>query len=977
MNRSLWLLLCLELGCVSAKAIEYDLDLPKQFIQTYDLTKRDTHEYNPYTLRKTRESFLQLEQSLRTAGFALEGRFGIFGYQEEAIPPYTTNWERIAIEDEVIVKANGGFSQPTKNVFGFMTGFLLKDAQWMQNSWFGDQQPQIKHVLARPIDIFNDSSLIFQKHAFGVDYDLLIAKRDNIERLLYTRNLKAVLAELIDFWQIMQERSTKTGSDEAVASQDMLFSIDYARALMDGSAEVKKFFLGPDITYPIEVLSCQKAEATVHAQDFIKKMDQELVSCNDANTVYIFCSFVDGVGKSTLLNNIRNWSKYKDSFDQYERCDNSSSQEATLFQLKDKVFIADLPAQISHFVIKPDGFVYADIHTVKGINPELVAELEEYASKNKQQLTDNFEKLKTKIIAENKALYETTNPNKQFAHNCLLLESESAWIPFKHAKQYFLFDKQNPKQLRMLVPIANAHSTGLKVIEPQQMLFSKGLSLPMRYEAFVQDLIYKLKQAHIERVIFVDFLSMYPRSSRENIRLNFILQYLKKVFSSRYSVAHSFYQPRIHDAQETCYLLTHHLDDAIEALVLETALRWALDLLLAKVTSDKLGNITGLSLEQNLKELSSYLLEHYGKELYSYAYERLEPEQATYYAHYQLDRIYQTIVNFSAVPVIELSKILVGLFSQRTNHPYFTNGWSNLMARAVAEPTPDIPLPAKAQLENGTAVDIVSCIPNTCKDEVALRRFVRNVRAQWYAALSNLLAGIYTDDYFEFEAIAQPVPPLVVHTYNGFLYGLQKSLPLIDMKAISFKNSAGLAIPGKFNVVGKARSWGLFEKLPHYLDWNPINTNTGLFSYSYQESGKKNVISRLVQKFRQWTMQAGKPNMVLPTQSLHSMLSETDNLAAFQAEFKSKTYETIKADDPRIPSLQLWVRMIATLDMVLKDPEAKIIVRKGNREDFVAAIHLLELITLPYYFGIKAEGPLFDDYSAVEPVISWQIINHR
>jgi len=55
---------------------------------------------------------------------------------------------------------------------------------------------------------------------------------------------------------------------------------------------------------------------------------------------------------------------------------------------------------------------------------------------------------------------------------------------------------------------------------------------------------------------------------------------------------------------------------------------------------------------------------------------------------------------------------------------------------------------------------------------------------------------------------------------------------------------------------------------------------------------------------------------------------------------------------------KLFIRLIATLEMVLKDPDSDIIVRYGNREDFKAAVKLLETVTLPTYLGIIFPKPL-------------------
>ena len=68
------------------------------------------------------------------------------------------------------------------------------------------------------------------------------------------------------------------------------------------------------------------------------------------------------------------------------------------------------------------------------------------------------------------------------------------------------------------------------------------------------------------------------------------------------------------------------------------------------------------------------------------------------------------------------------------------------------------------------------------------------------------------------------------------------------------------------------------------------------------------------------------------------------------------------------------MQALATLEMIIKDPEADIVVRKGNRDDFIAALKLFERVTLPKYFHIIFPKPLFDDYSKVEPCVSWDLL---
>ena len=75
-------------------------------------------------------------------------------------------------------------------------------------------------------------------------------------------------------------------------------------------------------------------------------------------------------------------------------------------------------------------------------------------------------------------------------------------------------------------------------------------------------------------------------------------------------------------------------------------------------------------------------------------------------------------------------------------------------------------------------------------------------------------------------------------------------------------------------------------------------------------------------------------------------------------------------------STQLLIRLLATLDMIVKDPDQDVVIRFGNRKDFKAALKLYEKITLPRYLRISYEDNLFDNYEHVEPYPSWEYRFH-
>ena len=96
-----------------------------------------------------------------------------------------------------------------------------------------------------------------------------------------------------------------------------------------------------------------------------------------------------------------------------------------------------------------------------------------------------------------------------------------------------------------------------------------------------------------------------------------------------------------------------------------------------------------------------------------------------------------------------------------------------------------------------------------------------------------------------------------------------------------------------------------------------------------------------------------------------------------QMTLKMGIEEALKAKlpevkDEHLPALRLWARLIVTLDMILRDPNQDVIIRKDKKEDFIAAIRLLEKVTLPLFYGIQLHKNLFENYEEVEPIIGWE-----
>lgn len=961
-------------------------DFCSSFINSYDLSGRYTHEYHPFILDRAKESFLKLQDDLKANGYEIKGHEIILGYQEDAIVPYQTQWNRVLINDEAIVKKHAGLCSPVKNLFGFVTGFLLKDSQWLYNRWHPLSEPKIEHVIANQIELFNDYSVVFQKHAFGKDFDYFIKVRNSLERSIYKDDIKAVLRDLINFWTSIYEQFSRSGSNEVIATQDLVFSVDYAKALLDDSVDIKKVFLGPDITYPIEILAFQKQRATANAQKFVQQFVNRIEPIDGENTAYFFCSYVDGVGKSTLLNNIKNYQLYGFALDKYARCDNSSSQYAEIYGLKAGVFLVDMPAQMSHFVAKPDGYVFADVDTVKDLKRDFCDQAVKYFYKNQKNLIDAFGEIKKNIKAQDPKLYESDNPLEQYAHNCILLNKNSIdtnhtkWIPFKFEDRFLLFNSNDRKSLKILTPIAETHSKGLKEVVPEMMLFSKGVSFPKPYKEFLTDLNKKLADANIKKVVFVDFLSMYPRSSRENVRLNFIMQYLTKIFKSNsslsFDIENTMYQHSVYPEQEIFYKLSNIFDKVRDNFVFETALRWALYELTNSDYALQIDNPAVL--EDAFYDIIYKFIDQHGSEVQNIAIKKLESEQKLYSEKYLFDKVYENIVRFKFEPLIDFSDLLIKLFKSGVENETLNFLWDNLDSDIKEIDN----FNQVATLNSDEKMEIKYKVHISSKERDKIDEIIKMIRAQWYATLENILHGVLNDEgKLVISRIAQNVPPLILKRVDDYVYVLQKRLPLLDTSAKAVPKNEKPKASIRYHLLdsqGKKKRWGLFDDVPYCLDWENIGTFFGIYAFGYFPfKSPKDVVTKAVENYKLLCVKNNHDNWGIPISDLYEQIfTDQDIKQIKKVGLKKEELTLLNESDPRLPSIRLWSRIIATFDMIAKDFNSEILIRKGNKEDFIATLKFLE-ITLAKYYALDFDFNLFDDYESQTPVLSWDLITAK
>jgi len=246
------------------------------------------------------------------------------------------------------------------------------------------------------------------------------------------------------------------------------------------------------------------------------------------------------------------------------------------------------------------------------------------------------------------------------------------------------------------------------------------------------------------------------------------------------------------------------------------------------------------------------------------------------------------------------------------------------------------------------------------------------------------------------------VPVFVKYALDGNIYSVQKVFGEWD-ENVPAKLKTNLVL---FNLGSwKANCFVRYNNLPYRFDWESQNTRLGIYAFdcTYNQKDGKNIYSSIVNSLLYDARREKSPDVVVTTSELCARLkknvwwqyeferllknakkngyykSETavnpkpqKNAAVKQSVFSSWVQNVRLGTEEMSHSARLMIRMMATLEMFLKDPEADIAVRMGSKKDFAAALNLYEKITLPRYFGVVFEQPLFVDYESVEPFPSWE-----
>lgn len=911
-------------------------DFITSFINNYgfEYSARNTHEYHPFILAKTRDSFKELEEYLARQSFQVQERMVICGFQGDAIPSYYTFDDCHAIHDEKSQKDATGLPLVSENLFGYMTGFLLKDIAFDNTA---NNQGLFRFITGKQIGLFDPQADLFHRHAFGDAYAIMHYCKKAIKKALLQQDAQALLSVLYQFWRYIYTHDTYDGQRKAIATQDILFSLYYAQHLINSQARIANFFIGSDITYPIEVLRCQNSDVTLAAQNFLPILIDALVPKQNQPTAYIFCSFVDGVGKSTLTGNIKNWMSYGSDFAKYQRVDNSSSQQASLFSLKDNVWLVDLPAQVSHFTLKPDGFVYVDIDTVPEISMQERQEIQRYVADNSLRLVQAFDALLATVASAPDMFHESDSMETCYAKQCVLMGNtqQVRFVAFSWNGASYLVDRTMPNSIKLLQPLDGVHSYGLKELNPEQMIFSKGVTAPCSYETFLNDLREKLHAVGVKNIVFVDFISMYPRTSRENIRVNYLMQELKQLFGTEYQQEYSLYTAFIHP-QEVYGLLHNHRKELQKSLVQETIVRY----LLYRFFEDGLlsGSVDCATVHTLLKQHYQEMMKQYGKRIEQYVNSKMIVEHDSLSKQYAYDKNFQAIVSFDVHYLIAYSLFMQRLCTQQVKDPYLNALWAS-------------------PYDNESYEQIYSFDP-VCKDATMLGQVIRFIRVHWYQTIMNLL---FMDNEWRLKRKPLCVAPvIVVQSQSGMIQIMRKRLHCLTAfdATVSLPSEAQMQFWSQFPV-----QWVLFDGKLHPLDNQAQRTDFGIYCYGMNSAGDK-LLSKTIQELKE------HPHCFVSSSHLAVVLQKNRLFGAIVKEEKQARQASLQFDfcGAKEPT-QLALRALATLEMIAPDPQADCMVRAGNKGDFVACLRLLEHLTLKIHGSNDSKTPIFSSYESVIPVI--------
>jgi hypothetical protein len=971
-----FLFLCMLTGFVVQLNADPNEAFIKSFLGFYEMHKegRYTHEYHPYLLKKAAQSFDQLEQKLRNDGFAIPHRMVIMGYEGQAAPTYFFDPNQLkggTINDEVYGLSLCGVAQPAHNMFGLMTGFLLRNMKKVAGP---EAVPSI-HVRPHTISLFDERASIFQADAFGNLYHLIRASEKRVLSRVATGDQRALMQELVDFWREVYGHAVLTGAQQVAGTQDILFTIEHGRHIRRSPVPLKKFCTGADITYPINKSTRMTPRATVNAQTFVKKFVKNLTPVNNEKTIYIFRSFVDGVGKSTMLGNVKNWLEHDNAVEKYASVDNASSQFAEVFQCSENVFIGDLPAQLSHFTYKPDGDVFVDIRATTTdesacaeLQKRLVSKLFMAERKYRQLLQECYERPSHELLT---TPHDT--PDRAYAKNMLLLNKQNdfTWIPVCDGGSYYLIHRTQ-HEIRVCKPIAEANSEGLKNADPEQMIFRQGLRFPMPYHVFLDDLSSKCKKEGITQIVFVDFLSMYSRSSRENVRINYLIQHLKQ-WAAADDYRDSLYRSMVTNAELYCQLKDRESSaKARRYLASEALLRSALFYI---VQTEEFGDVQAVPLPVLVERLTPLLQDFeqkYSGIINSIIDGRARSELCKLHETYHNNKEVVHLLESNPLDLLALSDCVEHHMASLTL--LYQNPWENL--GGMVDEEGDVTQGACSRIVevlDGEPMRALYVFNPEDRHLKLMAGLYQLVRKWWYPTILSSAGALDVNGKLLLKKVLFPTVPVVVRQgKNGFLYVLQKIIPTTGKK-IRYPRAEDLNARNPYSI-----TWGLWAGMSYITDWEISDTYTGMFGYCYtpfklreqkpspqwMDYAMNEAMNQLISKKRNDEV-TGVTDVLA---ELHRSRFSTWNYvrsefrefikreaqnkgkkAAPSAKNARKKSAVIELPREATCVAQRAIRLLATIDMVAHDAHSPIAVHRGKQKDFVAAAELIQDGVLAQY----------------------------
>lgn len=1021
----------------------------QSFIKTYEFNAsgRYAHEYHPFILSRTAKSMHRLEEVLAKNGIKFAGRYVLMGYEANAFErflPRLSDCEGRIIDDEACIKdAFRGWALKLHNKFGATTGFLFRQI----SRALPDLEVPFQHVNPDSVEIYGLGLNLLQELTFGKIWPALVNLEWRILKAIENKQWKEALAIVIGFWERLYAGEI-TIDTQGQGTQDVLFAIENAKFITSSNVELLKFYTGPDITYPISTSKLCTGLATKNAQAFLKVFIKELKPRESQNTLYIFRSFVDGVGKSTLLGNITNYLKHGSDVEKYESVDNTSSLDFDLFQFSDpenpfttpgKVFIADMPAQMSHFVFKPEGKVYVDVQALSR-DGSVWAETMEYFLQNKVDLQSAFSKLYQEVVLTKDQgkipvqwCFDGSNPARAYAANLVLLKDSCPmqWIPFEHNGQNFLVKNSGSvKELRILLDIKDARSEGLKNASAAQMIFTSGISFPASYELFLENFVKKISDRGITNVAFVDFISMYSRSSRENVRINYVVQAIAHI-DNALDVQRSTYKHFVSDT-EFLYILEQPsiCKDLTKFLTTESILR----LLLCDIMSDnkfeKQTTIDCVTIQALVEKGIFALTEETLECANLLCQQKVNAERALLRSLHGNSREFLNVYSLDFDKLKDFSDFVVQLFESKVSNQGLNTLWENCSAEVLRS---DIAIELNSlckkfdgpegqdyvTLSNGQKMRVLAYFSPHTRDPFIMDKVVKTMRVGWTFALLNLFAFSNFDPAsgsltVPFETIPQ-LPFVLKKDDKGNFLLLEKDFDQAEVLSEFMPDGSndyyGLKINGVqylFDYYFKNTEYGflglgyLTASMEYYYFSSTYMQNYTLETFFKDGANKKNAMSfaKVWQEiasnvFPSLNYSVSRTKEALKNPSINdwlaSLRTNIDKLSGqidkfgysdLQCSVGSYDFETNKeqqikkivlSQDGNGPALidgfNFVSSIFATMHFLIRDPQSVMAPITNTQPEFQAIANLFRYTVAPEYLGVILANNFSGQESQLVPCI--------